>query len=183
MRRFVVVARDVGEVEEYLPVVSRCVSASIMLSHRLREDSDFLVVLERERVEVFFNTAKLRNVRPDESSLRGVLVKALRRVKVGVERWHRVHSGVIVSRRGIEYYISSFKRSYYCSTRGVDILTALRNVRGDVLVVLPLTSYSAAMLKLLSSLKASPIRCPLSSLWPDQVIVVINVILDRVMIR
>ena len=168
-------ANSLDELEEWAPVAARCISASIMLSHRLRACADIALVAG-DCLSVFFNTTKLRNVRPDESSLMGILRKVFRAMRAGATG--PVHSGVIVYRRGVKHYLAGFAIKCYCSRRGADPHSLL--TRGDsIAVIVPLVQPPASLMRALELAGAVPLKCPIDRLWPDQVITLLNIFMDR----
>lgn len=174
-RRFVVVAHDLGELEEYSPLAVRCISAGIMLSHRLRHDADVALVAGDD-LSVLFNAPKLRNVRPDESSLMGIIRKALRALEAGATG--PVHSGVLVCRRGVRHFLRGFSVKCYCSQRGADLYSLIQR-GGSMAVVAPLVRLSTELARSLESMGATALRCPLDRYWPDQLIALLNILMDR----
>ena len=167
-RRFIVVANTAADFERSAALIARCVSASLMLSHSLRSDTD-LVLASMDGVAVYFMTQRLRNVRPDESSLMGILRKAFR--ALGSFR-QTVHSGVVVARRDFRYFMQGFQTKYLCSTRG----KLLNEVppKGSVAFVIPFSPEVNV-----PSENLVPLRCPLDRIWPDHLIAVLNIELDR----
>ncbi|RLF00773.1 MAG: hypothetical protein DRJ57_00425 [Thermoprotei archaeon] len=153
----------------------RCSSASIMLSHRLRADADVALVAG-DRVSAFFNTPRLRNVRPDESSLMGILRKAFKSMETGAAGL--VHSGVIIYRRGVKHYLTGFAIKCYCCHRGTDLRSLLTR-GGSVAIVVPLTQLANSLVSAIESMRAVPLKCPVDRLWPDQVITLLNILMDR----
>jgi len=174
-RRFIVIANSLEELEKWAPVAARCISASIMLSHRLRADTDVALVAG-DRVSVFFNTPRLRNVRPDESSLMGILRKAFKLMRAGVAGL--VHSGVMVYRHGVKHYLTGFAIKCYCCRRGTDLRFLLAR-GGSIAIVVPLTQLANSLVRAIESMGAKPLKCPVDRLWPDQVITLLNILMDR----
>ena len=178
MRRFLVLACTIEEGVRFLPVLVRCVSSSIMLSHALRSSTELVILFEKEETVLDFYSDRLRNVRPDESSLKGIFKKAFKLLKAGYER-RRVHSGVVMYRASLREIASRTSRLFYCGVRGYTIQKALDKLSEEATFIVPLTNPSEESVKTVRELGATPLGCP-PNYWPDQIITTLNIILDRV---
>lgn len=168
-RRFVVVVREVKDLIDCAPLLARCVSAAVMLSHGLRSDSD-LVLATPNGFSAHFITSKLRNVRPDEASLTGILRKAVRAYKEG--RTRSAHWGVVVSTTPLDQYLAPVPRKFLCASVGIGMEEALKARENTAFIVPALPGVTVEV-------DVPSLRCPIDRWWPDQVISHINVCLDR----
>jgi tRNA (pseudouridine54-N1)-methyltransferase len=120
MREFVIVAHEAplhGDFElDDLPgagrvdLLVRCVGAGLFTSHDIREDSRVHLVI-RDEVTVAFDGREIRNARPDERSLAGLLRSALDRVEDTIgEQPVEVGPGLTVRRRGLDSTVSELER-------------------------------------------------------------------------
>lgn len=181
MRRFIVVSTGFEEGRESAPVLCRCVSASLMLSHALRGDAELHVLFFREGACISFYSNRLRNIRPDEASLRGVFRKAFHKIQVGAfEDAGQVHSGVLVRKTLLEDLIRGGERVFYSFDRGLssNFETLFSACKSPIFVV-PLQEYPVEALRALEEMGATPLKLP-SDYWPDHLIAVVNILLDRV---
>jgi len=175
-RRFIVVAGDLEELASQIALLARCVSAALMISHGLRRDSD-LVLAVAGGPSIHFVTQKLRNVLPDEGSLLGVLEKALRLCREARRLPQTAHSGVVATPHGVEHYVAGFRYKFFLSTSGADPRSALQRVSDAAVFLLPLSEEATSN----EGWDAIKFKLPIGELWPDQVIALINIILDRLL--
>ncbi len=175
-RIYLLVARSLEEATSLLPLLCRCVSAALMLSHGLRRDSVLTVVFTAEEKYAVFNAMRLRSVSPDESSMSGVLRKVFRAVK---ESRARPHWGVRVYRGGLREACGRFKTEarLYLSKGGTDLRALdLRSV-ASVSFAAPLSEWPLKVEAVLRSLGYRPVSVRL--LRADFAYVLVNNELDR----
>ncbi len=175
-RRFIVVAKSLEELTSKAPLLARCVSAALMVSHGLRKDAD-LVLAVAGGPSIHFATQKLRSVSPDESSLLGVLGKALRLCREPGRLPQAAHPGVVVTPRGVKHYVCGFQRKFLVSTTGTDPRSALQRVGDSAVFLLPLSEKAVNC----EGLDATRLGLPIDELWLDHVIALINIMLDRIL--
>lgn len=168
-RRFILLAQSEDELIENMPLMARCISASIMLSHGLRRDAD--VIFHTNKVAIHFVTEHLRGIRPDEGSLVGILRKVFRTIHEGRGT---VHSGVLISKRDLESYLLNFPVKYFCAPFGKELLG--NPPRAPVAFIIPFV-YRGQACKVPASV--AYLKCPVDRQWPDQIIPVLNILLDR----
>ncbi|MEM1508965.1 MAG: hypothetical protein QXY49_03855 [Thermofilaceae archaeon] len=149
--------------------MARCISASIMLSHGLRKDAD--VVFLTNKVAIHFVTSHLKSVRPDEGSLLGILRKVFRVINEGRGV---AHSGVIISKRNLESYLLNFPVKYFCAPYGKELLE--NPPRTPVAFIMPFIHRGQAFK---TTANVVYLKCPVDRQWPDQIIPVLNILLDR----
>ncbi|MFB6121109.1 MAG: tRNA (pseudouridine(54)-N(1))-methyltransferase TrmY [Halobacteriaceae archaeon] len=113
MRQFVVVGHEAPVVPDFsldnlaggagrLDLLCRCVGAGLFLSHGIRDDARVHLVLQDART-VTFDGADLRNARPDERTLAGLVRSALDAAEDAVgHRAVESSPGVTVSKRGLK---------------------------------------------------------------------------------
>lgn len=173
-RRFIVVCNTSKEIEEFKELVARCISSSLMLSHGLREEADLIITTALDNFSIHFVTHRLRGIRPDEASLCGILHKVLLAKRVASERSRVVQSGVIVSTRHLKFFLIPFSKRYICHTSGLELRNAFTRCEPVVFVV-PLHPDVVV-----NETDGVRLRTPVEKLWPDQVITLLNISLDRV---
>ncbi len=169
-RRFIVTVSSLKEMKEYAPPLARCVTAALMVSHGLRGEAD-LVLHELEGGFSVHFTQRVRGVRPDEASVMGILARAFRAAECTGEAPRSVYSGVIVCRGRLQQFLTGFPGKWLCDTQGLE-LRQLAPSGDPVAFIVPLDA--APQLVAVTRLK-----CPIDLLWPDQLISLINVWLDR----
>ena len=96
MRYFILVT-TLNDLEQNLPTYVRCLVASLLLSHSIRKDTTLGILLPEETSYIEFLGSKIRQLRADEQSASGIVLKAIR----GVESTSKVcirqvHPGVLV---------------------------------------------------------------------------------------
>jgi len=174
-RRFIVVASSLEELASQTPLLARCVSAALMVSHGLRRDSD-LVLAVAGGPSIHFLAQRLRSVSPDEGSLLGVLGKALRLCREPGRLPQTAHYGVIVAPQGVEHYVLGFQHKFLLSTSGADPRSALQRASGSAAFIAPLSGEVEG-----EGWGAVELKLPIDKLWPDQAIALINITLDRLL--
>lgn len=113
MRRFVVVGHEAPTSPEFslsdlaggagrLDVLCRCVTAALLTSHGVREDTSVWLVL-RDAVTVRFDGGTIRNLSPDERAVAGLVRTALGDAdRIVGAQWVEPAPGVSVSRLGLD---------------------------------------------------------------------------------
>lgn len=120
MRQFVVIGHEVPVDEpislDDLPgagradLLLRCVGAALFTSHDIRTDTRVHLVLQ-DRVTVTFDGETIRNARPDERSLGGLLRSALDSLEDAIgHQPAEPAAGVAVRRRGFEPTLEALAR-------------------------------------------------------------------------
>lgn len=146
-----------------------------MVSHGLRADSDLVFYAKEAYLVVHFVTPRLRGVRPDEASILGVLARAFRAAESVSNAPRSVYSGVLVCKRDLAAYLTQFPSKYLCSTRGLDVRHASLCSQ-PVLFIVPVSPR-------LEIEGTMHLKCPLDLMWPDQIISLLNLYLDRLWAR
>jgi tRNA (pseudouridine54-N1)-methyltransferase len=121
MRQFVVVGHDAPTDPEFsiddlasgagrLDLLCRCVGAALFLSHGIRDEVRVHLVL-RDELVVTFDGATVRNARPDERTLAGLVRAAIeaREEAIG-HRPAEAAPGVSVRTRGLEATLAELAR-------------------------------------------------------------------------
>ncbi|MEE6209554.1 tRNA (pseudouridine(54)-N(1))-methyltransferase TrmY [Salarchaeum sp. III] len=112
MREFIVLGHDAPTDAEFsldslpnagrLDLLCRCVGASLFLSHDIRDAVQVHLVL-RDELTVRFDSRHLRNARPDERNLAGLVRNALDHKNEAIgHREAEPSPGVHISKRGFE---------------------------------------------------------------------------------
>lgn len=120
MRQFVVIGHEVPVDEpislDDLPgagradLLLRCVGAALFTSHDIRTDTRVHLVLQ-DRVTVTFDGETIRQARPDERSLAGLLRRALDSLEDAIgHQPAEPAAGVAVRRRGFEATLEAIAR-------------------------------------------------------------------------
>lgn len=120
MREFVIVAHEAPLGAEFtledlpgagrLDLLVRCVGAGLFTSHDIREDSRVHLVI-RDECTVTFDGGTIRNARPDERSLAGLLRSALEHLADAIgEQPVEAAPGLTVRRRGLDSTVSELDR-------------------------------------------------------------------------
>ena len=121
MRQFVVVGHEAPTTPDFplddlaggagrLDLLCRCVGAALFLSHGIRDDVRVHLVLQDE-CTVSFDSASLRNARPDERTLAGLVRSALDSAADAVgHRPVESSPGVTVATRGLEPTLADVAR-------------------------------------------------------------------------
>jgi len=170
-RRFIVLADTLDEMQRAAPLLARCVSAALMISHGLRTDADLLFHSLKDGFTMHFVADRLRGVRPDEASVLGIITKAFRAACTVGDRPRSVHSGVLICKRSLNAFLAQFSAKYLCSSRGLDLRYVQTSYR-DLLFIVPLHHEPHIE-------GVALLRCFTDVLLPDQVISLLNLYLDR----
>lgn len=154
---------------EEMGIVTRFVVGSMMLSHDIRRDSKVNIIVDEE-ICITFNGKTMKNVRPDESSLSGIIRAGLRKMN------GRVLPGVTVSRINLEDFLNEAKsiKLYYSERIG-----RVQEVPSEFFIIFQYPKLEIE--ELLLKMNFSPIKLSKRSLFPDQAVVILNNRLDRKM--
>ena len=175
LRRFVLLIDSVGTALGEMPLLARCVSSALMVSHGLRRDSE-LYMLVRGRGALVLRAEALRRVHPDEHSLQGVLSKGLNALDRG--RRGPVHSGVYVRDLGLGAVVEKGSDLIYVHDRGRPLpARGFKSVR--LVAVAPLRGYGPEDLSELRDLGGEPVRVSVKNVSPDVAFVLVNYEMDR----
>lgn len=173
-RTYILYSKDLNEAKRLLPLVIRVITAALMISHGLRPDARLIIHFKKENFNINFNVDKMRRVSPDEHSMKGVLVKALR---ADVPMPKSVHPGIIVSRGKLEELLRNKRDVMFSDIKGRDI-RSLGDLRSITFIV-PLVSFDSETRQLLLRKNAIPIRISKRLSTPDSLITILNNELDR----
>nr|2QMM_A Chain A, UPF0217 protein AF_1056 [Archaeoglobus fulgidus DSM 4304]2QMM_B Chain B, UPF0217 protein AF_1056 [Archaeoglobus fulgidus DSM 4304] len=111
-----------------MDVLCRCTSQALFISHGIRRDVEVYLLLlgpPSPPKSILIKGDEVRRMSPDERNVAGHIKKALA-VECG-KSWKKVHSGVYVSRKGLEELIEELSEKYsiiYLKEDGVDISNA-----------------------------------------------------------
>jgi len=169
---------NVTFLEGFLPVASRAVVYSLLVSRGVRENAQLYMFFREERKCLLFEGSKVRHVMPDEQSLGGILKKAAKAVKgYGSSR---VHWGVRLIRLNFAALLRKVggRLRIFAHPRGKDLRALV--VGSDLSAVIPFfTEYTGAELEELKRQEYEPVDGGLSKLYPDQTIAVLQLAADR----
>ena len=182
MRRiFIVVIQNVSEFKEYYPVFSRCISAALMISHGLRKDASIFFYFLTENVVIRFFGERLRQIRPDEQSLYGIIKKIIRFVESNRLK-KRLHTGILASRGSLYEYIKVDRQTYILveDSKGIDIRRIAFINPSKVIYITSLSkNITNIFMKFAKNSNFYNIKTSVQSLFPDSLIVLVNNELDR----
>ncbi|MCS7097435.1 MAG: hypothetical protein NZ922_00405 [Candidatus Methanomethyliaceae archaeon] len=147
-------------------IVTRFVVGAMMLSHEIRRDVRVNIVFNA-RFCITFNGKSMRNVRPDESSLSGIL-------RAGLSRRGRVLPGVVIREVNIEKFLSEAKgaKLFYSERIG-----RIQEVPEDFFIIFQYPKLEIE--EILLKMNFSPIKLGKRNYFPDQAAVILNNRLDR----
>jgi len=165
-----------------MDVLCRCVSQALFISHGIRKDVEVYLLLlgppEPPKV-VLVKGDEVKRMSPDERNIGGHIRKALS-IECG-KRWKKVHSGVYISKKGLEELLEELNNSYslvYLKEDGVNINKA--GIPSNPLFILGdhegLTEEQEEIVEKYAALKLS--LSPLS-LLAEQCIVIVHYELDK----
>ncbi|OYT31639.1 MAG: hypothetical protein B6U94_02515 [Thermofilum sp. ex4484_79] len=182
MRRiFIVVVKGVEEFRKYLPIFSRCVSSALMISHGLRRDASLIFFFLNEKIGVKILGLYLKQVRPDEQSLIGIMRKIIRFVVLRKDK-RRLHAGIFASRGELYDFLKIGSKPYtLVETRdGTDIREIKFNGYNTIVYVVSLNTPLDTVFKNFEKrIKFQRVRVSRQALFPDNLIVLMNNELDR----
>ena len=173
MREIVLLAPSSVLSSEEAGIVTRFVVGALLLSHGARTDVRVVVFFDGEKC-VSFEGNSMKNVRPDEQSLSGILRAGLRRI-LGV-RGGRVMQGINAYSKPFGEYLKEAKRTklFYAGAGG-----KVTNFPSDFIAVFQYPCMSRQMEDELCKQGFSPMRLSGRTLSPDQAVVVLNNVVDR----
>lgn len=161
-----------------MDIVARCVNSAFFLSHDLRKDTEFIVVLEGEPdppVSLRFVGSKLKYLSPDERCTGGLIRKALEKV---TEKETESTPGIFVSKKSFLEVINELEGELvYLHENGEDIQNVdfdsdkICFVLGDHL---GLSQDDESLLKTAKRVSISPMV-----LHADHCIIIVHNVFDR----
>jgi len=190
LRRVIVVAHSgslADALRDMLPLLTATVSAALLVSHGVRRDAALHMWFGGDSSCLTFLGERVRQLRPDEQSLGGVLKKARLRLERpgGLQRSRSVHPGVLVSRASLADVLSVSARGQppvlrlKCGLRGRDIREVRLSGYRRIVLLAPL---AAGDYKLIGEVDEGllEVRASLSRLDAPQLIVLFHNEVDRV---
>jgi len=156
--------------------ISRFVVGGLLVSHGARADAKVSVIFDGERC-VTFEGWRMRNVRPDEQSLSGILRAGLNKA----DRGGRVMQGITASRKTlrevIEGWGSKGGKYYYAGAHG-----KVSGVGSDFLAVFEYPEMRKSTEETLLAHGFERLKLGRRDLFPDQAVVLLNNIADERML-
>ncbi|MDD1764777.1 MAG: hypothetical protein LUQ46_02075 [Candidatus Methanomethyliaceae archaeon] len=173
MREIVLLAPSSVLSSEESGIVTRFVVGALLLSHGARTDVRVIVFFDGEKC-VSFEGNSMKNVRPDEQSLSGILRAGLRKI-VGASGG-RVMQGINVYSKPLEEHLKEVKRTklFYAGAGG-----KVTDFPPDFIAIFQYPSMSRQMEDDLRKHGFSPMHLSERTLSPDQAVVILNNIVDR----
>jgi len=173
LREIVLLAPSSSLSSEEGGIVTRFVVGALLLSHGTRTDVRVIVFFDSEKC-VSFEGNSMRNVRPDEQSLSGILRAGLKRL--GGAGSGRVMQGINAHLKPFEEYLKEARhaRLFYGGAGG-----KVTNFNSDFVAVFQYPSMSRQMEDDLCRHGFLPMHLSERVLSPDQAVVVLNNTVDR----
>ncbi len=175
MRHIVLLVRSLQDVDpSKRGLITRGIVAASFLSHDVRRDVN-IYLITTDNLVLHFDTRRMRNIRPDEQSLWGVLKKALKKppgrsVMVGVKRLRMETSKILHTiSKGAPMMIYDPSKSFEPLQHTKDI-AAIFPVDVEVRKAVDMCRSAGIKVKLFNH---SPIP-----LLVDQAIAALNILLD-----
>ncbi|MBC7127280.1 MAG: hypothetical protein ABC595_04665 [Candidatus Methanosuratincola petrocarbonis] len=171
MRSFLLLARK-GDLAAHRGMLTRFIAGALLLSHGTRKDV-WAAVLFDDEVMVSFEGWAMRNVRPDEQSLSGILRAGLRRGEEGGKS--RILKGVTAKRTRLAELAPKLpgKRFFFDgpgSTHGVE---------ADISAVFWCKGIEFEVSEVLRRAGFEPLRLGARKVTSDQAAVIVNNAVDR----
>ncbi|RLE66193.1 MAG: hypothetical protein DRJ47_03035 [Thermoprotei archaeon] len=178
MRTFIVLIPCLTSLQSSIPLFSRVIVYTFLISHNIRRDTNLTLYLMKEHTIIVFHGSKLKRIYPDERSLSGVYRKIIRFIKN--RKSGSPHTGIYVSERSLEDLIKSLHGSkYYIHNKGIDPL----NMEVHPLGVNIFLSYGETKNMepptLCKKKKLKALKIPVKVFNLDQQIAIIQSIIDR----
>lgn len=175
MRSIVLLTRSLQNAEpSKRGLITRGIVAASFLSHDVRRDVDVYLVTT-DNLVLHFDTRKMRNIRPDEQSLWGVLRKSLKKppgrsVMIGVKR---LPMGPFKALRSIARGATMM---IYDPSRHFEPVQQTK----DIIVVFPvdIKAWEAVEMCQSAGVKVKLFNHSPIPLLPDQAIAALNILLD-----
>ena len=199
MRRFSVVGQQARTARDFplddicgaagrWDLLSRCVQASLFISHDLRRDSELVLVLlgpPDAPKAIRISGDQVRNINPDERSTVALLSRTLdEHLPIG-GRWVKVLPGIEIARRDLEAVLAEYAEGTIVlmdeegSVDGHDLPSHLRDGDGPTFVLGDSKGLTDEQLALIRDKAPIEVRLGPLSLHVDHCIVIVHNILDR----
>lgn len=171
MRAFMLLASR-SELLERPGLITRFITGALLLSHGTRKDVNASIFFE-EGIIITFDGASMRNVRPDEQSLSGILKAGLRRAE---DRGKcRVLQGVTARKADlIEVLERQPGKKYFYEGPG-----KTHGINGDLFVVFLSPGARGEIFQRLRGAGFDPLRIGVREIEADQAVVLVNNLIDR----
>lgn len=173
MREIVLLTPSSALLSEEGGIVTRFVVGALLLSHGARTDVRVIVFFDGEKC-VSFEGNSMRNVRPDEQSLSGILRAGLKRL--GGAGSGRVMQGINAYSKPFEEYMKEARHTklFYGGAGG-----KVTNFNSDFVAVFQYPTMSRQREDELRRHGFSPMRLSERTLSPDQAVIILNNRVDR----
>jgi tRNA pseudouridine-54 N-methylase len=153
--------------------VTRFVVGALLVSHGARRDVRVTIFFDGSRC-VSFEGGSMRNVRPDEQSLSGILKAGLK--KIDGRGSGRVMQGINAYTKKLDDYLDDIRsmKVFYRGAGGKDV-----SLEEDFTAVFQHPEISREVESLLISRGFIPVRLSRGTIPPDQAVVMLNNRADR----
>ncbi|MCC6012951.1 MAG: hypothetical protein LM593_01105 [Candidatus Verstraetearchaeota archaeon] len=170
LRRFILLTFSKFVNSDERGIITRFIVGAMMLSHNLRRDVNTYIIFDNN-ICIAFEGKSMRNVRPDEKSILGILKSGL--LRINSKKLSRILPGVIVKRIIIEDFLNEIPspKFFYSFTHG-----KIEKLGEDFSIIFsyPKIENEDILLK-----NCIPFKIGKTELFPDQAVVIINNKIDR----
>jgi len=154
-------------------IITRFIVGGLLLSHGARRDASVTLIVDNSSC-IQFEGNSMRNVRPDEQSLSGILRAGMRRLNGPGRR--RIMQGITAFGGSLEEVM---RRS-----KGVKVFYSAAGGRGaclqqDFTAVFQYPGLTRSMEELLLRNGYTPVHLGVKGLIPDQAVTILNNLADR----
>jgi len=166
-----------------MDILCRCISQSLFVSHGIRKYVEvYLLLLGQPDPPKVVRIAgsDVKRMSPDERNIAGHIRKSLG-VECG-ESWKKVHSGVYVSKKGLEDLLNELSRRYevyYLREDGADIREVVDNIKTPLFVIGDHMGLGDIEEKTVKKYAREIISVSPISLMAEQCITIVHYELDR----
>lgn len=173
MREIALLAPSSAIYSDEAGFVARFVVGALLISHGARRDVKVIVFFDGSRC-ISFEGGSMRNVRPDEQSLSGILKAGLK--KIDGRGSGRIMQGINAYTKKFDDYLDSARsmKIFYRGTGGRDM-----SLEDDFTAVFQYPEMSGEVESLLISRRFTPVRLSRNPLPPDQAVVMLSNRADR----
>jgi tRNA (pseudouridine54-N1)-methyltransferase len=162
-----------------MDLVARCVTASLLVSHGVRADTEFVAVLTgppRPPRQVRFVGSEIRSLNPDERSTASLVRKALTEEGLAERSPHR---GIYVAGRGFRETLDIVPPPIYLLAEGGTDLRAATLPADASFVLSDHRDFTGEEESLMTAKTTAKLSVGPKSLQADQVIAIVHNELDR----
>jgi tRNA pseudouridine-54 N-methylase len=170
LRRFFLLTSSKFINYDEIGIITRFIVGAMMLSHNLRKDVCTYIIFDN-KVCIIFEGKSMKNVRPDEKSILGILKSGL--LRIDSKKESRILPGVIARKIIVEDFLNNLPspKFFYSSTYGK---TEKLGENFSIIFGYPKIENLCILLK-----NFVPFKIGKTDLYPDQLVVIINNKIDK----